>query len=715
MSKTLLIVESPAKAKTIGRYLGKDYRIEASVGHVRDLPSRTIGVNVRNDYKPQYVMMAGKEKVIRELRSAAESADRVLLATDPDREGEAIAFHLAHLLKLDPKDDLRVTFNEITNKAVNEGVMQPRPINLDLVDAQQSRRILDRLVGYELSPLLWKKVKKGLSAGRVQSVTTRLIVMREREIEAFVPEEYWLIHAHLKKDKDDKVFRARYHGRIESGKVKKFVPANKEEADGVLAAVKDQPFTVRQVKKRVAKRQPWAPYTTSTLQQDASRMLGFTSGRTMRIAQQLYEGVTLPGVGQTALVTYIRTDSVRVSPDAIQEARSQIVTMYGDKYISAKPRMYRNKNQAQDAHEAIRPTHFDLLPSAVEGKLTKEQARLYKLIWDRFLASQMAAAEFDRVDVEVEANAQIFRAKGERLRFAGFMALWTTEPKDDDDQQLPELEDGETLDLKKLEPEQKFTQPPPRYTEASLIKTMEEYGIGRPSTYAPTIMTIQDRQYVERLPGRTLKPTELGVLVTTLLEENFDTIVDPEFTAEMEHRIDTVETGENDWVKIVDEFYKPFHKMIVKADKAVEKIEMPVIEVGRKCPKCETGDLLIKDGRYGKFIACSRYPECDHSEPIVEKAGVDCPLCGSDVIIKTARKRRRKFFVCDQAGKDPKCPFISWDKPVPGETCQTCGTYMVEKRYGKKTYKRCGNKDCETNKKTTKKAVKKDEADEKDA
>lgn len=713
MSKTLLIVESPAKAKTIGRYLGNSYKIAASVGHVRDLPSKTIGVNVRDNYQPQYVTMAGKEKVIRELRAAAADADRVLLATDPDREGEAIAFHLAHLLKLDPTEPLRVTFNEITEKAVQDGVQNARPLDLDLVDAQQSRRILDRLVGYELSPLLWKKIKKGLSAGRVQSVTTRLIVMREREIEAFIPEEYWLLYAHLKKFEDTRVFRAKYHGFLKGGKVKKSVPKDKAEADAVLAAVKDASYTVRSVAKRVAKKQPWAPYTTSTLQQDASRMLSYNSGRTMRLAQQLYEGVTLPGHGQTALITYIRTDSVRVSAEALHEARRLIADTYGDEYVVPKPRYFKNKNKSQDAHEAIRPSHFDLPPSAVESMLTKEQAKLYKLIWDRFLASQMSPAEFDRVNVEVEANGQVFRAAGERMRFAGFMKLWSSQQKDEDDQQLPELEEGQTLQLEKLVPEQKFTQPPARYTEASLIKAMEEFGIGRPSTYAPTIMTIQDRQYAERLPGRTLKPTELGILVTTMLEDHFDSVVDPAFTAEMENRLDTVESGDNDWVKIVDEFYKPFHELIVKADKGVAKIEMPVEDIGRKCPKCKEGDLQIKEGRYGRFIACSRYPACDHSEPIVVKAGVDCPLCGSDVIIKTARKRKRQFFVCDQKGKDPKCPFISWDKPIPGETCPVCQSYMVEKRYGRNVSKRCGSKDCPTNARAVKAKKAKDDDTEK--
>lgn len=708
MEKTLLIVESPAKAKTIGRYLGKSYKIAASVGHVRDLPSKTLGVNVKDQYKPQYVTMAGKEKVVRELKEAAKTVDRVLLATDPDREGEAIAFHLAHILKLDPQAPVRVTFNEITNKAVTAGVEMARPINLDLVDAQQSRRILDRLVGYELSPLLWKKIRKGLSAGRVQSVTTRLIVLREREIAAFVPEEYWVLTAHLDKMAKPHPFKARYHGQRIEQKVKKHVPASKEEADRILAAVKEAPFVVSSVKKRVAKRQPWAPYTTSTLQQDASRMLGFSSSRTMRIAQQLYEGVQLPGIGQTALITYIRTDSVRVSNDAIQEARTFIESTYGDAYLIAKPRMFKNKSQAQNAHEAIRPSHFELPPDAIEAKLTKEQARLYRLIWDRFMASQMAPAEFDRVDVDVDASGHVFRAKGERLRFAGFMALWKSQPASDDDQQLPELNDGETLTLQKLEPEQKFTQPPARYNEASLIKTMEDYGIGRPSTYAPTVKTIEDRGYVERLPGRTLKPTELGVLVTELLEENFETIVDPQFTAELEHRLDTVETGENDWVQIVDEFYKPLAEQIKEAESAIAKIEIPVIATGRKCPKCGEGDLVIKEGRYGQFIACSRYPECDHSEPIVEKAGMACPLCGSDVIIKTARKRRKKFYVCDRQGKDKDCPFISWDKPLTGEHCPTCGTYMVERRVGRNVLKKCGNKDCPTN--ARKKKAKEEEA-----
>ncbi|MBP7401359.1 MAG: type I DNA topoisomerase [Clostridia bacterium] len=713
MPKTLLIVESPAKARTIGRYLGKDFRIAASVGHIRDLPSATIGVDVKRDFKPTYINMKGKEKVIRELKEMAASSDRILLATDPDREGEAIAWHIASILNLDGQSACRVSFNEITENAVRASVMNPRPLDMHLIDSQQARRILDRLVGYELSPLLWKKIRKGLSAGRVQSVATRVIVEREREIQAFVPEEYWLLTAHLsKRDGKDPVtgesaaavFRARYHGIGKGGRIERRKLRDKEDAEQVIRETQGQTFSVRDIRKGSKPRHPFAPFTTSTLQQEASRRLGFTSRRTMSVAQQLYEGVDLPGSGATALVTYIRTDSVRVSEDAVAEARKLIASSYGSAYLPQTPHHFKNRSAAQDAHEAIRPSHFDLPPEQVRHALSNEQYRLYKLIWERFLSSQMASAQVDTVTVDVEAGVHVFRAAGETVRFPGFLRLYAdiaeeeTEPEQNDGKErIPELEKGETLDLAALKPEQKFTQPPPRYTEATLIKAMEEQGIGRPSTYAPTISTILDRKYVDK-DKKFLVPTELGMVVTDMLIEHFGDIVDLRFTAEMESRLDTVEEGSRDGISVLREFYEPFHGQIVKAASSMERVQLQTVSTGERCPECGTGDLVIKDGRYGKFIACTRFPECKYTRNIETGVDAKCPLCGSQVLLKTSRKlKSRKFYACDRKGSDPECPFISWDLPIPDSRCETCGSYMVMKSFRGKSYPRCSNRDCATN------------------
>lgn len=717
MTKTLLIVESPAKAKTIGRYLGKDFQVAASVGHIRDLPTSTLGVDVSKGFKPRYITMSGKEAVIRDLKKRKEQSERVLLATDPDREGEAIAWHLAHILKLDPLSDCRVTFNEITKKAVLEAVEEPRPLDMNLVNAQQSRRILDRLVGYELSPLLWKKVLKGLSAGRVQSLATRMIVQREREIKAFVPEEYWLLTASLETEKKEG-FRARYHGEIKSNRVSTRKLKNGEEVKQIEDEVKNSQFTVRTVKKAVSKRSSYPPFTTSSLQQEASRYMGYTSQRTMRVAQQLYEGLALGEAGQTALITYIRTDSVRISPDAIREVRAQIAKRYGEEYLPEKPRYFKNKKAAQDAHEAIRPAHFDLDPISIKDHLTNEQFRLYKLIWDKFMASQMSDAVFDTVSCDIAAEKHIFRVKGETLRFPGWMKQYervedkdnSKEEKDElDKESLPELTEGQPLTLKKLLPEQKFTQPPGRFTEASLIKALEEEGVGRPSTYAPTIGTIQARKYVEK-EQRTLFPTELGITVTELLEKHFPTIVDTDFTARMESKLDEVESGEQEWREILEAFYPPFHAQIEEANRLIEKKVIPDEPTGEKCPKCKEGDLLIKQGRYGKFIACSRYPDCDYTGNIEETAPGKCPLCGSGLLIKRTRKRRSSvFYVCDKKGKDPECKFISWNLPLE-ENCPTCGSYMVQKQYRGRKYKQCSNKECPSLKTKEKDSSKKEKS-----
>jgi len=720
MTKTLVIVESPAKAKTIGRYLGNDYRITASVGHIRDLPSSSLGVDVANDFKPRYITMKGKEKVIRELKDMAEQSDQILLATDPDREGEAIAWHIANVLKLDVNEPIRIFFNEITEQAVKAAVKEPRPIDLDLVNSQQARRILDRLVGYELSPLLWKKIRKGLSAGRVQSVATRMIVEREREIDAFVPEEYHLLTALLSKSGDlGNTFRSRYFGEKRTTKAEKVRLSNAEEVAELLADIKGKPFTVGTVKRGTRRKQPYAPFTTSTLQQDASRVHGFTSRRTMSIAQQLYEGIDLPGLGATALVTYIRTDSVRVSQEALNESRELILQRFGSEYLPKSPRLYRNRNSAQDAHEAIRPAHFNLPPSEIRDLVSHDQYRLYKLIWDRFMASQMAAAVIDTLSVDILAGTHLFRTKGETIKFPGYLVLYgqqaevqpdpedkkETDKNDEEssNERLPELTEGEVLHLHSLTPEQKFTQPPARYTEATLIKAMEEQGIGRPSTYAPTISTIQDRQYVEK-ERKFLVPTELGKVVTGMLEEHFDNIVDLKFTAQMEKELDTVESGELDWVSLLQKFYPPFHERVEKANEQQERIKLTVVSTGEICPECKEGELVIKEGRYGKFVACSRYPDCKFTKNVETPVNGKCPLCGSGLLKLRSRKYKRDFFTCDKKGSDPECKFISWDLPIEGKTCETCGSYMVSRRFRGRAYPRCGNRDCPTNKRKTKAA-----------
>jgi DNA topoisomerase-1 len=721
MSKKLVIVESPAKAKTIGRYLGKDYRISASVGHIRDLPSATLGVDVAHGYQPRYISMKGKEKVIRELKDLAAAAERVYIATDPDREGEAIAWHLAQVLKIDENSLCRISFNEITESAVRHAIANPRPVDMNLVNSQQARRILDRLVGYELSPLLWKKIKKGLSAGRVQSVATKLIVDREREITAFTSEEYWLLTAMLRKKAGDPVFRARYHGELSGSKIEKRRLTCQDETDALLANLQGLPYAVYKVKKGSRQKQPGAPFTTSTMQQEAARFLGYTSKKTMSVAQQLYEGVELPSIGAMALVSYIRTDSVRVSADAEMEARQYISQTFGESYLPKAPRRYKNRNSSQDAHEAIRPAHFDLAPEQIRDQISHDQYRLYKLIWDKFMASQMAAALVDTVTADIAAGRHIFRAQGETIRFPGFLAQYGVQlvdqepekPTDDSEstvEKLPELNDQELVLLDRLVPEQKFTQPPSRYTEATLIKAMEDKGIGRPSTYAPTLSTIIERLYVEK-DHKFLVPTELGKVVTVLLEQNFDNIVDVTFTAEMEKSLDTVESGEQDWVSLLDQFYPAFHKKVTQASENVERIKVAEVQTGEKCPECQIGDLVVKEGRYGKFIACSRYPECKHTRNIENVVKGKCPLCGSGLVSRVSKKfKSNRFFTCDKQGTDPECPFISWDLPIEGRHCDTCGSYMVWKRFRGRTYPKCGNKDCQTNQKRSNSAKPGDEA-----
>ncbi len=714
MSKNLVIVESPAKAKTIGRYLGKEYKITASVGHIRDLPSSTMGVDVKHDFKPTYINMRGKEKVIRELKDLAGSAEKVFIATDPDREGEAIAWHIAKVLNIDLDEDCRISFNEITEKAIKNAILSPRKIDVDLVNAQQARRVLDRLVGYELSPLLWTKVRKGLSAGRVQSVATKLVVDREKEINAFKPEEYWNVNVELSPIDSGFPFKARYHGEKKGEKIEKVKLSNKEETDALLASLNGGEYFVDTVKKGRKHRQPFAPFTTSTLQQEASRRISFTSRKTMSVAQQLYEGVEIAGQGQIALVSYIRTDSVRVSDEAMAAARSLIAEKYGEKYLPKAPRKFSNKNSAQDAHEAIRPTHFELNPESIKNSLSLDQYKLYKLIWDRFLSSQMASAEVDTVSLDVRCNSSIFRTQGETIKFQGFLAAYADlndETTDDDKNtkaKLPELAENQQLKLIDLTSEQKFTMPPPRFTEATLIKMLEEKGIGRPSTYAPTISTILERNYISK-DGKALCPTELGNVVTDLLTDHFTEIVDVSFTADMETKLDQIELGKKDWVKVLSEFYPPFHELILKAGEAVSKVKMAEKQTGEKCPECGN-DLVIKEGRYGQFVACSHFPECKYTKNIEVSVKGSCPLCGSGLVSHRSTKYKgRTFYTCDKKGSNADCGFISWDLPIEGQKCDTCGSYMVWKRFRGRAYPKCANANCPKN--ATKKSTKASQAD----
>lgn len=715
MSYKLLIVESPAKAKTIGRYLGKDYKLMASVGHIRDLPTSTLGVNVNANYKPRYVNMPGKGTVIREMKQLAESAEDILIATDPDREGEAIAWHIAKILNIDTNLKSRVKFNEITEKAIKEAVNESQKINMNLVNAQQARRILDRLVGYELSPLLWEKVKSGTSAGRVQSVATKLIVDREREISNFEPQEYWNISADLKTKKNE-IIHVNYFGEVDGKKVKSKELKSEKDVNELLDKIKDQSFSVYSVKKGTRQRKPYAPFTTSTLQQEASKRLGFSAKRTMALAQQLYEGVEIRSVGQTSLITYIRTDSVRISDEALKESRDYILSTYGKDYLPSKPRYYSNKKQSQDAHEAIRPSHFDLKPEAVASSLNSDQLKLYNLIWNRFIASQMNNAICDTLTIDVAVNKQIFRATGQNIKFQGFLLAYSDikrkveEIEADGDEEekkslsenninlLPLVEEKETLDLEKIDKKQKFTNPPPRYSEASLIKEMESLGIGRPSTYSPTISTIVDRAKYAKKEQKVLSPTELGEVVTNILSENFPQIVDSSFTADMENWLDEIEDGEKDWTEVLDNFYPDFHKKIILAKDMIEKVKSNDIPIGENCPECGA-ELIKKEGRYGEFIACSNFPSCKYRRSIVDRVAAHCPLCGSG-LLRLKSRRSAIFYVCDKE-KDKDCQFISWDLPIDGEKCEHCGSYMVWHRFRNRQYKKCSNADCESNKKTT--------------
>ncbi|MBQ6148179.1 MAG: type I DNA topoisomerase [Oscillospiraceae bacterium] len=690
---TLVIVESPAKVKTIKKYLGKDYEVMASMGHLRDLPQSSLGVDVNRNFRPQYIQIMSKSKLIRDLKSAADKSDHVILATDPDREGEAIAWHLASLLKLPLDAKNRVTFGEITKKGVEEGMKHLRSINVDLFDAQQARRVLDRLVGYKISPFLWKKIRRGLSAGRVQSVTVRLLVDREREIEAFIPKEYWTIEADLQTPQADS-FTVKL--RTKKGvKPDDFTIENQSQCEKILGEINGKDFIISELKSGVRKRQPEPPFITSTLQQEASRRLGFTSRRTMSTAQTLYEGVDVAGIGQTGLITYMRTDSLRISEEASNAAREYLLQHYGQEYVYKGERTYKRKQSesVQDAHEAIRPTNVNLTPDSIRSSLSDDQYKLYKLIWERFLASRMADQNQKTVSVDVEAGDYLFRASGYTVTFDGFAALYeeTTDEKKDQPNELPALSKDTPLTLDRIRNAQKFTQPPQRYTEAALIKTLEENGIGRPSTYAPTISTIIERGYVERdaKSSRTLRPTPLGMVVTDLMIEEFPEIVDEKFSAQMEKNLDNVEAGKVIWTDMIRDFYVDFEKNLLRAEQEMDgkKIEVPAEETDVICEKCGR-KMVIKSGKYGKFLACPGFPECKNTKKIVIETKGSCPKCGSKIIQKKSQKGR-VYYACER-GKD--CGFMSWYEPSD-KLCPKCGKTLFKKK-GKAPALICENEGC---------------------
>ena len=657
MADKLIIVESPAKAGTIKKFLGGNTKVVASMGHIRDLPKSKLGVDIENNFEPEYINIRGKGDLIKSLKSEAKKAKKVYLATDPDREGEAIAWHLANILGIDENSKCRVTFNEITKDAVKEAIKNPRCVDKNLIDAQQARRVLDRIVGYKISPILWKKVRRGLSAGRVQSVAVKLIVDREEEIEKFIPEEYWNMYVNLKKNKD--VFKAKLVGKEE----KKIEIHTKEETEKILNEIDKAKFVVKEVKKSQRKRNPAPPFTTSTMQQEASRKLGFSLKKTMSVAQGLYEGVKIPEKGSVGLITYMRTDSTRISDVARAAAKEQITQKYGEGYY--ENRYYKTKADAQDAHEAIRPTYIDISPDKLKDSLTKDQYKLYNLIYNRFLASQMSAAIYDTVSVKIDANKYNFKANGQNLRFKGFMALYVeskdTEEKEENNQ-IPELQENETVEKVDIENIQSFTEPPPRYTEASLVKTLEEKGIGRPSTYSPTITTILERRYIEK-NQKQLVPTELGKVVNNILVERFADIVSEEFTANMENQFDEIAIGKQAWKNIIKEFYGPFEKELEKANEELEHVELVEEVSDVPCEKCGRM-MVIKYGRFGKFLACPGYPECKNTKPFVETIEETCPKCGGKIQIRKTKKRRN-YYICENNPKT--CDYISWNKPKKEE------------------------------------------------
>ena len=684
----LVIVESPSKAKTIGKYLGPDYTVKASMGHLRDLPKSTMGVDLSHDFQPQYIPVPGKESLIRELQSAADSAETVYLATDPDREGEAISWHLKELLNLPEEKIRRVTFNAITPKTVTESIQAPRGIDYDLVDAQQARRVLDRVVGYQLSPLLWRKVRKGLSAGRVQSVATRLVVDRENEIRAFESKEYWTLDVKLSRMGKAGSFVARYWGDTKKQELE-----SEAQVDAIIATITGREFTVTNVKKGEKKRSSAPPFTTSTLQQEASRKLNMSPKRTMAMAQQLYEGVDVAGEGTTGLITYMRTDSLRIAPEALAEAADFIKARYGASYYYGKPHVLKTQGDAQDAHEAIRPTHVELDPERIRESLNKDQYRLYKLIWSRFLASQMANALFDTVSIDTQCEGHTFRSSHQSMRFAGFIAVYE-EGKDEEEEAigspLPDLSVGEQAKPGEIKKEQHFTQPPARYTEASLVKAMEEKGVGRPSTYASVISTIQGREYVNKVDKR-LCPTALGEVVTGLMMDRFNDIIDVEFTANMETRLDDVEEGKRNWIEVLRDFYDGFHQEMVDAEKALEgtRLKVPDEVTDEICEVCGR-NMVVKVGRFGKFLACPGFPDCKNAKPLVERMPGRCPKCGSGML-KRKSKKGYAYYACEGG---TACGFMSWDVPT-AEDCPVCGNTMFKKAGKGRNKPFCINENCQ--------------------
>ena len=681
VADNLVIVESPAKAKTIEKYLGKRYKVVASMGHVRDLPRSQTGIDTENNYEPKYITIRGKGPLLKELKKEAKKAKKVFLASDPDREGEAIAWHLSHALGPD-NDYYRVVFNEITKDAVKDSFKSPSEIDMQLVDAQQARRILDRLVGYNISPVLWKKVKKGLSAGRVQSVALKLIIDRENEIRNFVPEEYWSIEGTFKTGRSK--FTGKFN-KLKSDKQKTKL-SSKKDVDKVMAQIKGNEFSIDKVEKKEKKRYPAQPFTTSSLQQEAARKLNFKARKTMMLAQQLYEGIDIKKEGTVGLITYMRTDSTRISDTAKTEVFKLIEENYGKEYLGGQ----KAKKANQDAHEAVRPTSANRTPENMKQYLSRDQHRLYKLIWDRFVASQMAPAVLDTVKVDLSNNDVLFRSTGQTIKFKGFMSIYiegTDDAEDDLNSRLPEMTEGENVTSEKIEPNQHFTQPPPRFTEARLVKTLEESGIGRPSTYAPTIDTIQKRNYV-RMDQKRFIPTEIGEIVNEQVVDYFPDIIDIDFTRHMEENLDAVAEGEKEWRQVIDEFYKGFEPQVEKAEEEMEKIEIKDEPVGEDCEKCGS-PMVYKMGRYGKFMACSNFPECRNTKAIVKSIGVTCPTCKEGDIVERKSKRGRIFYGCD---KYPDCDFVSWDRPI-GRNCPKCDHYLVEKKKGQKAQVKCTNCD----------------------
>lgn len=686
--KNLVIVESPAKAKTLKKFLGVNYKIEASMGHIRDLPKSEMGIDIENDFEPKYITIRGKGELLKSLRKEVKNCDKIFLATDPDREGEAISWHLLYALKLENKKVYRITFNEITKNAVQKSIKEAREIDMDLVDAQQARRSLDRIVGYKISPLLWKKVKKGLSAGRVQSVALRLICERDEEIENFIPEEYWTIDADFK-NLEKKIIKAKFYGKNN----KKLEIKSKKEVENILDSIKESKFIIKEIKESKRNKNPNPPFITSTLQQEASKILGYASSKTMMIAQQLYEGISIKGEGTVGLVSYIRTDSMRISDEAYNQVKDYILENFGEKYFSKEKKVYKAKGKTQDAHEAIRPTYTSRTPDSIKDSLTTEQYKLYKLIWERFVASQMMPAIYITKTIKIDASNYEFRASGSKIEFEGYLKVYTKNEEKEEEILIPEVFENDELYMAKIKENQHFTQPPARFSEASLIKTLEEIGVGRPSTYAPTISTLSARNYVTK-ENKLFYTTELGEIVNHIIKNNFGNIINVDFTAKMEDKLDEIEEGKLEWKQILRDFYPDFNKTILEAEEKIQHIDIEYEKTDIICEECGS-NMVIKYGKYGKFLACPNFPECKNTKPFFEETGIKCPECNGKVLIKKTKKGR-KFYGCEN---NPECDFMSWNKPT-GEKCPKCNSYMIEKGTKNKRIC-CSNQECEYSLKNT--------------